>query len=931
MRVASVVFLLSLAASLSGCSRAAQPAANANPKIAVEKYALPNGLEVILSEDHRLPMVAVNLWYHVGPANEGPGRTGFAHLFEHMMFQGSKHAEGDSHFKLLEGAGASDYNGTTDYDRTNYYETVPANQLELALWLESDHMGYLLDVLDQKSFAGQQDVVRNERRQSVENQPYGIVDEEEIHLLFPKNHPYYANVIGSHADIQAATLDDVKQFFKTYYRPNNASLAIVGDFDKAKTKALVEKYFGALKRGPEVPKITATTPPITAERRATVADKVPLPRVSMSWITPPAYKPGDADADLAAQILGGGKSSRLYKKLVYELQIAQDVSTYQYSLALGSLFKITATARQGHTAAELEKAIDAELQAFRTNGPTAQELDRARNLLETSIVAGLETLGGVADLLNRYNQYLGTPDYLAQDLARYQAATLESVKTFASTQLASTARVVVEAVPGVQKLAPAVPTPPAATGGDGTGRESLNADEAWRKDPPAAGPAATTQVAAPKAFALPNGLMVVHSEQSNLPLVAMSLVVKTGSDANPVAKPGLANFTVAMLNQGTATRSALQLADDAAQLGTSITTTSSMDSSRISIRSLKKNAGAALDLLADVALKPSFPAEEIERQRGQRLSQIVARRGDPNAVGNLVMAASLFGPKHPYGFTELGTEAGVKGMTRDDMLAFWKQNFVPNNAALVVAGAITERELRDLATKAFGAWTQGTPVKPALGAPETTPAKLVLVDIPGAPQTQLRAAALGAARSTPDYPSTEVMNMLLGGLFTSRVNLNLREDKGFTYGAFSIFQYRKTPGAFFVTTPVRTDATGPSVQEIFKELARMQNEAVTPAELNLGRDSLVRSLPGAFETTLSTVGTNANLYVYDLGMDYYAKYPAAIAGVTPASIQDAAKRYLSANRFVLIAVGDRAKIEPQLRKLNLGAVEIRDADGNVKK
>src|SRR5712691_11580945 len=353
------------------------------PRLAFEKYMLPNGLDVILSEDKRLPMVAVKLWYHVGPANEERGRTGFAHLFEHMMFQGSKHVPPDTHFKFLESAGASDINGTTDYDRTNYFETLPSNQLELALWLESDRMGYLLDKLDAPQLANQQDVVRNERRQSVENRPYGMADETLTQMTFPAGHPYYANVIGSHQDIQAAKLDDVKRFFKQYYVPNNASLAIVGDFDKAQAKALVTKYFGTLKRGPQVPPITATTPPIMQERRKVVTDRVELPRIYLTWITSPIYKPGDADADIAATILGGGKSSRLYKKLVYEKQIAQTVGASQASLILGSTFQIEATARPGHTAEELEKAIDEELAAFRTQPPDAREVERARNTIET--------------------------------------------------------------------------------------------------------------------------------------------------------------------------------------------------------------------------------------------------------------------------------------------------------------------------------------------------------------------------------------------------------------------------------------------------------------------------------------------------------------------------------------------------------------------
>src|SRR5262245_62084807 len=409
---AAVTLTVSMACNATPVAQAPgiTPAKSDIPKIDYEKYTLPNGLDVIRSEDHRLPLVAVNLWYHVGPANEEAGRTGFAHLFEHMMFQASKHVPPDTYFKTVEGAGGSNINGTTDFDRTNYFETMPSNQLELALWLESDRMGYLLDVLDQASFANQQDVVRNERRQSIENQPYGIVEEAMFHALFPKDHPYYADVIGSHADIQAAKLDDVKNFFKTYYAPNNASLVIVGDIDKAAVKALVDKYFGPFKKGPAVPKATADTPKLTAERRVVVKDRVELPKVYMAWITSPFYKPGDADADVASTILGGGKSSRLYKSLVYEKQIAQSVTAQQNSLMLGSVFSIEATARPGHTAEELEKAIDEQVTKLRDAGPDANEVDRARNVIETRMVQGLENLGGfggVADRLNEYNQYLG--------------------------------------------------------------------------------------------------------------------------------------------------------------------------------------------------------------------------------------------------------------------------------------------------------------------------------------------------------------------------------------------------------------------------------------------------------------------------------------------------------------------------------------------
>ncbi len=901
------------------------------PKLKFEKYQLPNGLEVILSEDHRLPLVAVNLWYHVGPANEEAGRTGFAHLFEHMMFQGSKHVEGDSHFKQLEAAGASDINGTTGFDRTNFFETLPSNQLELALWLESDRMGYLLDKLTQANLSNQQDVVRNERRQSVENRPYGIVDEAVFHELFPSSHPYYASVIGSHQDIQAAQLEDVKKFFKLYYAPNNASLAVVGDIDVPATKKLVEKYFGSFKRGAEIPKVNVATPSITSERRVVIKDRVELPRVDLAWITSSIFKEGDADAAIAAQILGGGKSSRLYKKLVYEKQIAQDVLTEQYSLVLGSVFYLEVTARPGHTAEEIEKAMQEELELLRKETPSAAEVERARNGIETRIIQGLETLGGfggVADRLNMYNHYLGTPDYLATDIARYRKVTPASVQKFVQEQLKNEARIVVHGVPGEPELGAEIPAPKYDSLQLLAGAESINIDEPWRNEIPKAGAARALQLPAPESFQLSNGLTVIHNQRPGLPIVSAGLVFKTGSDANPLDKPGLANFTVAMLDEGTKTRSALAIADEAAQLGATLSTGSSMDASNVSVQSLKKNFVRALDLMADVVLNPSFPEEEIERQRASRLAGLVQEREDPASVARRVMAKALYGTKHPYGYPETGTEAAVKATTREDMVSFWKKNFVPNNAALVVAGNISKAELKTLAEKAFAGWQKGTPTQSQLGNPETTPARLVLVDKPGARQTQLRVATIGAARSTPDFTAMQVMNNILGGLFSSRINLNLREEHGYTYGAFSAFVYRRSAGPFQVGAGVRTDVTAPSVTEIFKEVKKMEETPVTANELNFSKESIVRSLPGDFETSTAAASIFSNLFVYNLGLDYYAKYPGQVTSVTIEQAQAAAKKYLIPEKMVVIAVGDKAKIEPELSKLNLGTMEVCDAEGN---
>jgi zinc protease len=911
----------------------AAPAPLEVPQLKFEKYKLDNGLEVILSEDHRLPMVAVNLWYHVGPANESPGRTGFAHLFEHVMFEGSRHAPGSAHFHFLEAAGASDINGTTDFDRTNYFETLPSNQLELALWLESDRMGYLPDKLDQANLSNQQDVVRNERRQSVENAPYGVVEEGLFHQLFPKEHPYYGEVIGSHLDIQSAKLEDVRNFFKLYYAPNNASLAIVGDFNPEKARELVEKYFGPLKRGEDVPKIKAHTPPLTSERHAVIQDNVQLPRVYMGWLTSPIFKPGDAEADLAATILGGGKSSRLYKKLVYEKQIAQDVAVNQQSLILGSVFEVQATAKSGVKPEDLEKAINAELDAFRKEGPTAAEVARARNVIESRIIAGLETLGGfggVADRLNSYNHYLGTPDFLAADLGRYENATSASIQAFAQGQLIGNQRAVVYGLPGKQDLGPEVTTPKAPEKDPSKNNgEPVNLDAEWRKDAPKPGPASALHLPVPEKFSLSNGLTVLYSERPGLPLVAANLVLHAGSGVNPVDRPGLASMTARMLQQGTATRSALQIADRAADLGATLNSGAGSDTTGISTRSLSRNFPDALELLADVALHPSFPLGEIERVRSERLTGIVQEKDEPFALATRVLDAALYGSRHTYGYPDSGTTESVKTISRDDLEHFWKQNYFPDDAALVVTGNIKLAALKPLLEKQFGAWKPGRPTPAAMGSPATTDAKLILVDRPGAPQTTLVCFSMGLARSTPDYAPVEVMNTDLGGLFSSRINMNLREAHGYTYGAGSFFAYHRSPGPFIVFSDVRTDVTAPATTEVFNELKRMRETQMTPAELSLSKDSIARSLPGRFERGTEAAGTFAELFTYDLPLDYFSTLPDRINAVTVEQAQAMAKKYILPEKMIVLAVGDRAKIEEEMKKLSVGKVEIRDTDGKV--
>jgi len=902
---------------------------SAPPRVELDfqKYTLPNGLEVILHEDHRLPIVAVNLWYHVGPANETAGRTGFAHLFEHMMFQGSGHVGDDQHFKLLEGAGASFINGTTDFDRTNYMEDIPSNQLELALWLESDRMGFLLDRLDQAKLSNQQDVVRNERRQSVENQPYGLVEEELFHQLFPQGHPYYASIIGSHDDIQAAKLEDVRDFFRRYYAPNNASIAIVGDIDVAATKALVEKYFGSIPRGPAVTPVDVKTPPIASERRAVVTDKVELPRVYLAWITPPIFQPGDAEADLTARILGGSKASRLYRSLVFDKKIAQTVTANQQSLHLGSVFQISATAKPGHTAEELQKAIDTELATFAGSGPTPEELAAAQNALYSSTVLSLENLGsmyGVANRLNTYNHFVKDPGYLNHDLARYAALTPESLKAFAASQLSPAHRVVVYGVPGEKSLPPNPPPSPAP---GAVAQAPAPSKEPWRNEVPKPGPTPQAKLPAARSFQLPNGLTVYWIESHALPIVAGQLVVRSGSAADPAGRPGLAAFTAAMLDEGTKTRDALAIAAQLEGLGANLTTGSNFDGSYVTFDVLKPNAEQALAIVSDVALGPTFPEKDVERVRGDRLTTLLQLRDSPFQIAFRVMYPALYGSGHPYGHTPLGSEEALKKITRDDIAGFYRSSYAPANAALVLAGDLTEADVRRLAAQAFGGWTGQAVAAPAPPAPSSIPERVVLVDMKGAPQTALGIVQLAVKRSDPDFERLNVMNTILGGLFSSRVNLNLREKHGYTYGAFSSLVETRGVGPLLVGSAVRADVTGASVREMLSEAQAMTRAEVTRDELALAKDSIARSLPALFETTRSAVGTVGQLFLFDLAPDYYAGLPGRLSSMTAADVFAATKRHLAPDRMMIVAVGDRAQAEPQIGGLKLGSVAYRDRDG----
>jgi zinc protease len=896
-----------------------QSASEAAPTIEFEKYKLANGLEVILSEDHRLPVVAVNIWYHVGPANERPGRTGFAHLFEHMMFQGSKHV-GENQSKVLQAAGATAINGTTGFDRTNYFETMPAERLELALWLESDRMAFLLEGLTARNLANQRDVVRNERRQR-ENTPYSLVWEELYRQLFPAGHPYHATIIGSHADIESARLDDMKEFCRQYYVPNNASLALVGDFDSGQVKPLVDRYFGNIPLGPAVPKLEIATPPILSPKRITVTDRVELPRISKAWLTPPVYKPGDAEGGVLAQVLAGGRSSRLYQKLVHEKQIAQEVNAEHQSLVLGSVLMLQATAKPRVSLEQLERAIDDELRLMQADGPTPEELERVRNTIHTNFAFGLESVGGmsgVADRLNNYNHYLGDPGYIAQDWQRFQTLSVDDVRLTAR-QLKQESSVVVWGVPGPKVLY------------DVPRRSDVEVDEqrapyasadVWRAQAPKAQERNSPELPVPVFDRLKNESSLLFLEQRHIPAIVVNLVTVGGSGSNPEGLPGLASFVASMLSRGTTKRSQKQIADDFERLGAQWWTNSNSDSSTIGMRVLKQNVEAAFDVLSDVALRPAFGLEEIELMRNDRLVNIAQQQDNPRALAQREFLKALYGPEHPHGHLGIGTEEANRKIRQTDLCDFYSNNYVPQHSALVIVGDLEQPEARTLGEQYFSEWSGNAAPVSAPSPPESVARRILIVDRPSSPQTQLLIGQVGVRRNHPDYVAIEVLNALLGGMFSSRINNNLREVHGYTYGANSMLTYQRGSGNLVISGAIRTDATAAAVMEVFHEIDEIRETLVTADELAVAKESLSRAWTSRFNTISTSADAIREMFIHGCDREEFQKALKQIPTISPADVQRVAHEHLHAEEMIVVAVGDAGTIERDLSRLSVAPVSI---------
>ena len=957
LALASALLLAGGSTAAAAQPAAAQPAPLAQLVRAVDipyhEFTLANGLRVIVHEDHKAPIVAASVWYHIGSKDEPASKTGFAHLFEHLMFYGSENAPG-SLMGRLEEIGATDWNGTTWFDRTNYFETVPAGALDRALFLEADRMGHLLGAVDLARLNAQRAVVQNEKRMN-DNEPGGLVEYAELAALFPDGHPYRHSTIGSMADLNAASLEDVKNWFRSHYGPNNAVLVLAGDIDLPTARAKVERWFGAIPRGPDTARPEVPVPTLKADVEKTMHDRVATVSIKREWVVPGVNDPATGQLELATSILGGLGSSRLDNALVRTDKTAVSVSADVQEFEKVSFLSVEANVKPGVDPAVVSKRLDELIADFLKTGPSADEVKRAATTMIAGRISGLERVGGFggkAVTLAEGAVYSNDPAKYKRDLQEIAAATPASVAAAARKWMGRPVfRLTVApgertpediAVAGSAISHPAYFRSPRQGGAPAPGMAAVKAEPlqlmqttAWAAAAPPPQPAAPKIAPPPveqvKALQFPaieraqlsNGMKVVFARHGTVPAVRIAVSFDAGNAADDKAKLGTQALLLSLLEEGTTSRNSVQIAEEQERLGANISTGASMDNTTVSMFALTPNLAPSLDLLADVVRNPAFRPEDVERKRAVLLAQIATEKTQPNGIALRLLPPLLYGKDHPYGvpFTGSGDEAGVKAVTRDDLIGFHRRWIRPDNATIFVVGDTSLAEVMPLLEARFGSWPAPAEAKGAkrFAAPSGAQSgRIILIDKPQSPQSLILAGETLALKGTDDPLLLQTANEVLGGSTTSRLVTDLRETKGWAYYAGTQVSVPRETMPFFIFAPVQTDKTGESIGAVLGDLsAFLGAKGITPPELAQTINSQVLSLPGNFESSRDVLGALAQIVSLRRPDDYYVRLPERYRAMTAAELDQAARAAIDPKQLLWVVVGDAAKVRPQLATLGM--------------
>jgi len=873
-----------------------------------QRYVLDNGLTLLVHEDHKAPIATVNIWYHVGSKNEHEGITGFAHMFEHLMFNGSENYQGEW-FLPMEKAGGTDLNGTTWFDRTNYFQTVPVPALDMVLWMESDRMGHFVGAITQEGLDEQRSVVQNEKRQG-DNKPYGKAGYIQLEGMFPEGHPYRWSTIGSMEDLNAATLEDVTHWFETYYGASNAVLVVAGDVNPDEIFERVKYYFGDIAPGPALNKPERWIAKRTESSRDRMYDEVAQARISKSWNTPSFGEEDAVYLEIAAEILAGSKNSLLYKRLVYEDQIASSVSAMQLPLEIAGIFEVEAYAKPGVPLSQIETAINEEMAEFLRRGPTRDQLERVKTSYFASLIRGLEKVGGFrgkAQLLATYETYVGDASLYKRDLEIFENATANNVRDAARRWLSS----------GDHNLE-VIPRAKYQVAEEGADRSQL----------PGPGEAPELDFPEIQDYQLENGIRVLQVQRGDLPVVSVSLQFDAGYSADPQDQLGAAGLMSAMLDEGTENYDALEFAARAEELGAVISSGSSLDTSSIGLSALSVNLEDSLELLKEAILNPSFDESELERVRSNWLDQIAREKTEPYSLALRNLPPLLYGDNHPYGipFTGSGTEESISALTADQLRAFHRTWIRPDNAQIVVVGNLSREEIEPLLNNEFGDWDAPDIERPAKELFPVDPVEetvIYLMDKPGSPQSLVIGGHLLPPNQDEDREELDMAVRILGGNFNARLNMNLREDKGWAYGARASATSAVGQRPLIYYAPVQIDRTVDSLRELIRETNAYIGE--TPAnieELTRSKDGILRSLPGRYETNGSVAGTLQDILMYDRPLDYVDRYQNELESMTLEDVQQAANAYLMPGNTIWLIVGDLDEIEQPLREAGIADVRV---------